>query len=57
MDPEDAMQSSDDEKKPMGHPMEADEFAHALGFSDADIAEADARVRERFPELFANLPE
>ncbi|MBA3826287.1 MAG: hypothetical protein H0X24_20600 [Ktedonobacterales bacterium] len=44
-------------EKPVGHPMDADEFVRSLGFSDADIAAADAAVRQRYPEFFANEPE
>jgi len=44
-------------EKPTGHPLDADEFAHALGFSDADIAASEARARQRFSEFFADQPE
>jgi fructose-bisphosphate aldolase class 1 len=40
------------EETPLGPPMSADEFAHALGFSDEEIAQAVEQARRLYPEVF-----
>ena len=38
-------------ERPIGPPMDADEFAHALGFTDEQIAQVDQEIRREHPEL------